>query len=121
MEDARVLNRKYETIAWGAFFIWLGVTNLLRGLPEGTGALGIGVILLGLNLARYVRNIPTSGVTIFLRRARVYARRVRCGARGLTSGNRIALPSVAVDCDWRDLASARCLVTTDTTQRMENE
>ncbi|MBM3127963.1 MAG: hypothetical protein FJ009_04920 [Chloroflexi bacterium] len=66
MDDARVLNRKYETIAWGAFFIWLGVTNLVRVLPDGVGALGIGVILLGLNLARYLSKIPTSGVTLFL-------------------------------------------------------
>jgi hypothetical protein len=66
MDDARVLNRKYETIAWGAFFIWLGITNLLRALPDGTGAIGIGIILLGLNLARYVSKIPTSGLTIFL-------------------------------------------------------
>jgi hypothetical protein len=120
MEDARVLNRKYETIAWGAFFIWLGVTNLLRGLPEGTGALGIGVILLGLNLARYVRNIPTSGVTIFL------------GALAFTLGAfdvaravlhlEIELPFfplllIVIGAIWL----ARGLVTTDTTQRMENE
>ncbi len=66
MDNTRALNRKYETIAWGAFFIWLGVTNLFRGLPDGTGAVGIGVILLGLNLARYASKIPTSGVTLFL-------------------------------------------------------
>ena len=66
MDDARALNRKYETIAWGAFFIWLGITNLFRGLPEGVGAVGIGILLLGLNLARYVSKIPTSGLTIFL-------------------------------------------------------
>ncbi|MCI0475810.1 MAG: hypothetical protein L0Y55_06145 [Anaerolineales bacterium] len=66
MDDARALNRKYETIAWGAFFIWLGITNLFHGLPQGVGAVGIGILLLGLNLARYVSKIPTSGVTIFL-------------------------------------------------------
>ena len=66
MDDARALNRKYETIAWGAFFIWLGVTNLFRGLPDGVGAVGIGILLLGLNFARYVSKIPTSGLTIFL-------------------------------------------------------
>ena len=64
--DERALNRRYETIAWGAFFILLGVTNLFRGLPNGTGALGIGIILLGLNLARYLSRIPTSGLTITL-------------------------------------------------------
>jgi len=66
MDDARTLNRKYETIAWGAFFIWLGVTNLFRALPEGVGEVGIGIILLGLNLARSMSKIPTSGVTLFL-------------------------------------------------------
>ena len=66
MDDARTLNRKYETIAWGAFFIWLGITNLFHGLPEGVGAVGIGIILLGLNLARSMSKIPTSGVTLFL-------------------------------------------------------
>jgi hypothetical protein len=66
MDDARTLNRKYETVAWGAFFIWLGITNLSRGLPDGVGAVGIGVILLGLNLARYASKIPTSGLTICL-------------------------------------------------------
>jgi hypothetical protein len=39
---------------------------LVRALPDGVGAVGIGVILLGLNLARYVSKIPTSGLTVFL-------------------------------------------------------
>ncbi len=66
MDKARWLNRRYETVAWGAFFIWLGVTRLFPGLPEGVGTLGIGAILLGLNLARYLSHLPTSGVTILL-------------------------------------------------------
>lgn len=64
--EARASNRKYETIAWGAFFIWWGITSLWRTLPEGVGAIGIGVILIGLNVARYVSRIPTSSFTIFL-------------------------------------------------------
>lgn len=66
MQDAKSLNRRYETVAWGAFFILLGVTNLFRGLPEGVGAVGIGLIFLGLNLARYLNKIPTSALTITL-------------------------------------------------------
>ncbi len=66
MDDTRMINRRYETVAWGAFFIWLGITNLIKGLPEGSGAIGIGIILLGLNAARYWSNIPTSGFTIAL-------------------------------------------------------
>lgn len=66
MQDTKSLNRRYETMAWGAFFVLLGVTNLFPGLPEGVGAVGIGIIFLGLNLARYVSQIPTSGFTITL-------------------------------------------------------
>ena len=66
MEVTRTLNKRYETVAWGTFFILLGVTGLIPGVPEGTGTLGIGIILLGLNIARYFSNIPTSGFTITL-------------------------------------------------------
>ncbi len=66
MQDTRTLNRRYETVAWGAFFILLGFTSLIPGSPPGLGTLGIGVILLGLNLARYLSQIPTSGFTITL-------------------------------------------------------
>ncbi len=66
MQDTNSLNRRFETIAWGAFFILLGITNLFRGLPEGAGVVGIGIIFLGLNLARYLSQIPTSGFTITL-------------------------------------------------------
>ncbi|MBI4789067.1 MAG: hypothetical protein HY782_18705 [Chloroflexi bacterium] len=66
MEDTRILNKRYETVAWGAFFILLGVTGLIPGVPEGTGTLGVGIILLGLNLARYLSHIRTSGFTITL-------------------------------------------------------
>ncbi len=66
MQDTRSLNRRYETIAWGAFFIVLGVTSLIPGLPPGFGTLGVGVILLGLNLARYLSQIPTSSFTVVL-------------------------------------------------------
>lgn len=66
MDNKRTLNRRYETIAWGAFFILLGLTSLFRVLPDGSGTVGIGIILLGLNLARYLSGIPTSGFTITL-------------------------------------------------------
>ena len=65
-DQQRVLNKKYETVAWGAFFIVLGVTSLFSFLPNGTGTIGIGLILLGLNVARYYAHLPTSGFTITL-------------------------------------------------------
>jgi hypothetical protein len=66
MEDKQALGRKFDTMAWGAFFIWWGITVLLKSLPVGVGAVGIGLILLGLNAARALNGIPTSGFTITL-------------------------------------------------------
>ena len=61
MENSKTLNRNFEAITWGAIFIWWGITELVVGLPHGVGAIGIGLILLGLNLARSLNGIPTSG------------------------------------------------------------
>ncbi len=66
MDYTRTLNRNPETVAWGAFFIWWGITALFPSLPHGTGALGLGVILLGLNAARALNGLPTSGFTLTL-------------------------------------------------------
>lgn len=66
MDDAKSLNRRYETIAWGAFFIWLGITSLFPGLPNGASTIGIGLIFLGLNAARMFSDIPLSGFTVTL-------------------------------------------------------
>jgi len=64
-DNSRSLNRRYEIAAWGVFFIWLGVTSLLP-FPKGTGTLGVGLILLGLNAARYLNHVPMSNFTIGL-------------------------------------------------------
>ena len=66
MENVRVVNRSFDTVAWGAFFIWWGITELFPVLPHGIGAVGIGLILLGLNAARSRNGIPTSGFTTTL-------------------------------------------------------
>ena len=66
METARKLNRNLDTMAWGAFFIWWGITELFQFLPHGTGAIGIGLIWLGLNAARALKGVPISGFTTTL-------------------------------------------------------
>ncbi len=66
MENTRTLNRNLETVAWGAFFIWWGIMELFSFLPHGTGAIGIGLIFLGLNVARWLNGIPTSGFSTTL-------------------------------------------------------
>lgn len=66
MNNTRLLNSTIEAVAWGAFFIWWGITELFNFLPDGTGAAGIGLILLGLNAARSLNGIPTSRFTTIL-------------------------------------------------------
>ena len=66
MDNTRKLNRNLETMAWGALFIWWGITELFQFLPHGTGAIGIGLIFLGLNLARSLNGLPTSGFSTTL-------------------------------------------------------
>jgi hypothetical protein len=66
MNNQSINPRNFETIAWGAFFMWWGITELLKPLPEGTGAIGIGLILLALNLARFLSHTPISGFTTTL-------------------------------------------------------
>ena len=66
MENTRRLNRNLETYAWAAFFVWWGITELFKFLPEGTGVVGFGLILIGLNVAHSLNGIPTSGFTITL-------------------------------------------------------
>jgi hypothetical protein len=66
MNNSQSSGRNFESIAWGAFFIWWGITSLFRFLPEGTGAVGIGLIFLGLNAARALNHLRTSSFTITL-------------------------------------------------------
>ena len=66
MDNVRSSNRNFEMAAWGALFIWWGITVLFTSLPHGVGAIGIGLILLGLNAARRLNGIPASGFTTTL-------------------------------------------------------
>jgi hypothetical protein len=60
MNNTQTVNRNYDAIAWGAIFIWWGITELIPSLPDGIGAIGIGLILIGVNSARSVNGLPTS-------------------------------------------------------------
>ncbi len=66
MDNIQIRNRTFEGLAWGAFFIWWGITELFQFLPEGTGVLGFGLILIGLNAARFLNGMPISGFTVTL-------------------------------------------------------
>jgi hypothetical protein len=62
------LNKRLETIGWGFFLVMLGgflfVPHMI--LDKGFWSIGVGVILLGLNIARYFYRIKMSGFTTFL-------------------------------------------------------
>ena len=63
-----VLNRRLEVIGWALFLIMIGGIGLVPSyqVPEGTWLVGTGLIMLGLNVARYVQHVPLHGVTITL-------------------------------------------------------
>ena len=66
--EKAVLNKRLETAFWGLFLIMLGGQWLLRdvNIPKGTWDVGVGLILLGLNAARYFNGLRMSGFTTFL-------------------------------------------------------
>ncbi len=61
-------NKRLEAIAWGLFLIMLGCQAFIPAerVNEGVWAIGVGIILLGLNAARYTRRIRMSGFTTVL-------------------------------------------------------
>lgn len=61
------LNKQLETTAWGLFLVMLGVTLFMKDLlPDGVTSIGVGLIMLGLNAARYFNKIRMSGFTTVL-------------------------------------------------------
>ncbi len=62
------LNKKLEAAGWGFFLIMIGGLWLLpdETIPEGTWLIGVGIIMLGLNAARYMYGIKMSGFTVVL-------------------------------------------------------
>ncbi len=66
--EKAALNKRLETAFWGLFLIMLGGQFLLKNLnlPDGIWDVGIGLIFLGLNAARYFNGLRMSGFTTFL-------------------------------------------------------
>jgi len=67
-EAKAALNKRLETIGWGLFLIMLGGFSFVphEQVPKGYWSIGVGLIMLGLNLARYMNQIRMSGFTTFL-------------------------------------------------------
>ena len=65
MDNIQILNRKYETVAWGLLAILWGITILFDFIPFGVGVLGTGLVMLGVNVVRSLNDLPTRNVNTF--------------------------------------------------------
>jgi hypothetical protein len=63
MGGKKAFNRNLARAAWGSLLIWWGVVLIVNPLTMGIGAMGTGVILLGLNAFRWLKGYPTRGGT----------------------------------------------------------
>jgi hypothetical protein len=64
--EKAALNKRLETVAWGLFLVMLGGFLLVKAIPSGYWSIGVGLILLGLNLARHLTGLRMSGFTTVL-------------------------------------------------------
>jgi hypothetical protein len=66
--EKAALNKRLETTFWGLFLIMLGGWALIpdETIPKGAWSIGVGLLFLGLNLARYLNQIRMSGFTTVL-------------------------------------------------------
>ena len=67
-EDKELLNRRLESFGWGLFLLILGVLWLFPEgiLPKGAWLIAAGVIMLGVNVVRYLNAIKLSGASLML-------------------------------------------------------
>jgi hypothetical protein len=59
MDTATTLNRIFSKIGDNLLLIWWGMVMIVHPLTIGMGAIGTGLILLGVNAARLLKGIPT--------------------------------------------------------------
>lgn len=66
--DKTALNKRLEGFAWGLFLIMLGGFMFIpeTTISKGVWSIGVGLIMLGLNVARYANKIRMSGFTTVL-------------------------------------------------------
>ena len=63
MDNAISLNRIFSKIGDNLLLIWWGIVMIVHPLTIGMGAIGTGLILLGVNAARLLKRIPTKLTT----------------------------------------------------------
>lgn len=62
------LDRRLHDVGWGLLLMLTGAVSLVPAdrIPEGAWLVGVAVILLGVNIARYAHHIAVSGFTVML-------------------------------------------------------
>ncbi len=62
------ISKRLDAIGWALFFIMMGCLWLVPkgNIPEATWLIGVGLIMLGINLARYLNGLKPIGFTLFL-------------------------------------------------------
>lgn len=58
--------KRLDAIGWALFFIWIGVVLLVKSLPPGAGALGLGAIVLGGAAVRLLLRVSVSSFWIII-------------------------------------------------------
>lgn len=62
--DTQTKNRTIATIGWGVLFIWWGLSLAIGPITIGMSAIGTGLILLAVNVARSLNGIPTKNSNV---------------------------------------------------------
>ena len=64
--DNPQLDRRLNDVGWGLLLMFTGAIWLLppAAVPAGTWLFGVAVILIGVNVARYIKHIAVSGFAV---------------------------------------------------------
>ena len=66
MNAKKALNHNLSVFGWGTLFIWWSVVVTVHPITLGMGAMGTGLIMLGLNAIRLMNQIkPVGSSTVF--------------------------------------------------------
>jgi hypothetical protein len=66
MDNIKTIQHNLATIGWGALLVWWGLSFMIGPITISMSAIGTGLILLGVNAARALKGIRTSGLTTTL-------------------------------------------------------
>jgi hypothetical protein len=66
MDTTIELDQTVSKIGDNALLIWWGIVMIVHPLTIGMGAIGTGLILLGVNTARLLKGIPTKRVMVVI-------------------------------------------------------